>query len=176
MKNRKSIRLSSYDYSQDGWYFVTICSHERECIFGEIQNEKMVLNDVGKIVKNIWQSLPNHHPVELDTFQIMPNHIHFIIHIVDAGRSRPTPTTTTTTLGTIVGLFKSECTKQINAIVGATRGSPVSLTRGSFKIHVWQRNYFECIIRNEKELEKIRKYVKLNPTLWHRDRNNPNNL
>lgn len=121
----------------------------------------MELNDFGEIVANIWESLPNHHPVKLDMFQIMPNHVHFIIEII-MGASRRAPTI----LGTIVGLFKSECTKQMNN-VGATRGSP------NFKTHSspWQRNYYEHVIRNENELIKIRKYIKYNPLFWNRDIN-----
>lgn len=177
-KNRHSIRLKNYDYSQSGLYYVTICTENRSCIFGDIVGATrgspayMKLNEIGKIVENIWKSLPDHHPVELDTFQIMPNHIHFIIQIIDTGGSRqnvlggsrPAPTIT---LGTIIGLFKSECTKQIN-IVGATRGSP--------KIHVWQRNYYEHIIRNENDLNKIHEYIGNNLLMWDRDRNNPMNI
>jgi len=179
-KHRKQIRLKNYDYSQSGLYFVTICTENRKRLFGDIvgvgrdrppligrdrsmpdePRVSMILNQYGTIVKNVWKSLPDHHSVELDAFQIMSNHVHFILHIV-LGASRRAPTT----LGTIVGLFKSECTKQINN-VGATRGSPDSKTRGSPKIHIWQRNYYEHIIRNENELIIIREYIKLNP-LYH---------
>jgi len=163
-KNRHSIRLKKYDYSQSGYYFVTICTENRLCIFGDIvvgatrgSPAHMKLNEMGKIIENVWESLPNHHSVELDVFQIMPNHVHFIIQIVDSGGSRPAPT-----IGTIVGLFKSECTKQIRI------GSP--------KIHVWQRNYYEHIIRTENDLNKIRMYISENPDIWDRDRNNPINI
>ena len=180
---RKQIRLKGYDYSQSGWYFVTVCTFNRENIFGDIVGATlgspayMKLNEFGKIIESIWQSLPKHHPVELDVFQIMPNHVHFIIHIFNtnrtrpygAGGSRPAPTTKTK-LGTVIGLFKSECSKQIH-IVGATRGSPEH-TRGSPKIHIWQRNYYEQIIRNETDLHKIREYIQSNPLMWERDRNN----
>lgn len=163
-KQRHSIRLKNYDYSQSGLYFTTICTQNRLCIFGDIVGARrdapihpthMELNEMGKIVANMWESLPKHHPVELDAFQIMPNHVHFIIQIVDSGGSRPAPTT----LGTIIGLFKSECTKQIHI------GSP--------KIDVWQRNYYEHIIRTENDLNKIREYINNNPSMWNRDRNNP---
>ena len=157
IKNRKQIRLKQYDYSQNGYYYVTICAQNRLCIFGDIINGKMIFNHTGKIVENVWKTLPTHHPVKLDVFQIMPNHVHFIIQIIDMGGSRPAPTK----LGTVVGLLKSECTKQIN-IVGARRDAPQS-TRGSPKIHVWQRNYYEHIIRNEKELFAIRRYIEENP-------------
>ena len=169
MFNRHTIRLRGYDYAQSGYYFVTICTQNREFIFGDIVGATrgspismtrgspvhtvrdapayMKLNTMGKIVENIWNTLPDHHPVMLDTFQIMPNHIHFIIQIIDAGGSRPIDAggsrsndvgasplnaggsrPAPTTLGTVVGSFKSACSKQIN-IVGATRGSCLSVGR-----------------------------------------------
>lgn len=115
----------------------------------------MILNQNGKIVKNIWESLPNHHSVELDAFQIMPNHVHFILHIV-LGASRRAPTT----LGFIIGIFKTECTKQINK----SQNTPGQ--------KIFQRNYYEHIIRTENELSKIRQYIKSNPSLWDDDINN----
>ncbi|PJB88198.1 transposase [Candidatus Roizmanbacteria bacterium CG_4_9_14_0_8_um_filter_34_12] len=163
-KHRKSIRLKNYDYSQSGLYFVTICTQNRECIFGNIINNNvgvgrdrpisMILNQYGKIIENVWESLPNHHSVELDVFQIMPNHVHFILHIV-LGASRRAPTT----LGFIVGMFKTECTKQINKL----RNTPGQ--------KIFQRNYYEHIIQNENELIKIRQYIKTNPLFWNQDIN-----
>lgn len=167
INNRQSIRLKNYDYSQAGWYFITICTKNRECLFGNIINHNvgvgrdrpvpdgspvsMILNQYGKIIKNIWESLPKHHPVELDTFQIMPNHIHFILRIIsgasrqnDMGASRRAPTT----LGFIVGMFKTECTAQIDKL----RNTPGQ--------KIFQRNYYEHIIRNENQLFKIRQYIK----------------
>jgi len=161
-KHRKSIRLKNYDYSQSGLYFVTICTQNRECIFGNIINNNvgvgrdrpisMILNQYGKIIENVWESLP--HSVELDVFQIMPNHVHFILHIV-LGASRRAPTT----LGFIVGMFKTECTKQINKL----RNTPGQ--------KIFQRNYYEHIIQNENELIKIRQYIKTNPLFWNQDIN-----
>lgn len=183
MKNlpqRKSIRLKNYNYSARGFYFITICAQNRECILGNIVGAHrdapahMELNETGKIIENIWRSLPDHHFVKLNTFQIMPNHVHFVIQTVGAtrgspvidggsrpqtGGSRPAPTK----LGTIVGLFKSECTKQIRR------------TLGQSNMIIWQRNYYEHIIRTENDLNKIRQYIIINPTLWYRDRNNPKN-
>jgi len=163
-KHRKSIRLKNYDYSQSGLYFVTICTQNRECIFGNIINNNvgvgrdrpisMILNQYGKIIENVWESLPDHHSVELDVFQIMPNHVHFILHIV-LGASRRAPTT----LGFIVGMFKTECTKQINKL----RNTPGQ--------KIFQRNYYEHIIQNENELIKIRQYIKTNPLFWNQDIN-----
>jgi len=77
--NRKTIRLKGYDYSQSGWYFVTVCTENRKRLFGNIINENMVLNECGKMIESIWQSLPKRFPVVLDAFQIMPNHIHMIM-------------------------------------------------------------------------------------------------
>jgi len=163
-KHRKSIRLKNYDYSQSGLYFVTICTQNRECIFGNIINNNvgvgrdrpisMILNQYGKIIENVWESLPDHHSIELDVFQIMPNHVHFILHIV-LGASRRAPTT----LGFIVGMFKTECTKQINKLQN-TPGQKI-----------FQRNYYEHIIQNENELIKIRQYIKTNPLFWNQDIN-----
>jgi len=169
-KNRHSIRLKNYDYSKSGLYFVTICTENRECLFGEIVGARrdspetiecdrpdlMILNQYGKIIENVWKSLPDHHSVELDEFQIMPDHIHFILHIIfnaqqnHMGASRRAPTT----LGFIVGIFKTECTKQINKL----RNMPSQ--------KIFQRNYYERIIRTENDLNKIREYIKLNP-LYH---------
>ena len=126
----------------------------------------MNLNQYGKIIENIWKSLPDHHPVELDAFQIMPNHVHFILHIVSGaqpmitGASRRAPTGA---LGFVVGMFKTECTKQINKLQN-TPGQKI-----------FQRNYYEHIIRTENDLNKIREYIINNPTMWDRDRNNPKN-
>jgi len=124
----------------------------------------MILNQYGKIIRNVWKSLPKHHPVELDEFQIMPNHVHFIIVMVgrdrpnNMGASRRAPTTTT--LGFIVGMFKTECTVQINKL----RNTPGQ--------KIFQRNYYEHIIRDEIELNKIRTYIKNNPPFWQKDVNN----
>lgn len=173
LPTRKQIRLKRYDYSQQGCYFVTVCAQNRECIFGNIvgvgrDRPEMVLNELGKITQFVWESLPKHHSVELDQFQIMPNHVHMIIIITGASRravggSRPAPTAEyKPTLGFIVGLFKSEITKQIRIIMD----NP--------EFPIWQRNFYEHIVRNESELNKIRVYIKTNPEMWNRDRNNPN--
>ena len=124
LPNRQSIRLKNYDYSSPGYYFVTLCTNKNQSFFGKIKNQKMYLNQFGKIVQNTWKSLPNHHPVKLDQFQIMPNHLHFIIKIT--GGSRPAPT-----LGNIICLFKSTCTKKINRSVRARRGAPYPARRGA---------------------------------------------
>jgi len=162
--HRRSIRLKDYDYASDGWYFVTICVQDRHELFGKIVGatrgspSRMISNKYGKIIENIWQTLPDHHPIKLDIFQIMPNHIHFII-VLEEGGSRPAPT-----LGTIIGLFKSECTKRMRQTIQYLNQI------------VWQRNYYEHIIRNQKSLNRIRNYIRNNPQNWEFDRNNPKNF
>jgi len=172
-KNRQSIRLKKYDYSQSGLYFVTICAQNRECLFGDIVDEKMIFNDVGNMIEKQWNNIPERfNVVVLDTFQIMPNHIHMIIHIVGATlvvapsiragiKSAPT-----TTLGNIIGAFKSLTAHEY--IMGVKNNG-----WKSFDKRLWQRNYYEHIIRNESDLNKIREYIKNNPLFWLKDVNNP---
>jgi len=121
----------------------------------------MKLNEMGKIIKNAWELLPGRFPVALDEFQIMPNHVHFVLIIsCRRGIARNAPTFGNVIVGSlscVIRSFKSECTKQIN-IIGATRGSP--------RIRVWQRNYYKHIIRTKTDLNKIREYIKNNPQMW----------
>lgn len=171
--HRRSIRLKDYDYSQVGMYFITICPHNRECLFGEIKNGQMVLNEYGKIVKNEWmKSTEIRNKIKLDEFVIMPNHIHGIIIITDDGRGtlQRAPTVeqfgkpVSNSIPTIIRLFKSATTKQINQI----RHTPT--------IPVWQRNYYEHIIRDEDNLNQIREYIINNPVKWELDSNHPKNI
>jgi REP element-mobilizing transposase RayT len=178
-KNRQSIRLKNYDYSKSGLYFITICTQNRRCLFGNIVGANhdsppyMKLNEMGKIVEKIWKSLSGRFPIELDEFQIMPNHVHMILAIQphktygsNNGRDDRAPT-----LGKIIAYFKYESTKQINQYsVGAGIIPPNTVKK------IFQRNYYEHIIRNEIDLKKIREYIINNPLLWNRDRNNPINV
>ncbi len=196
--NRRSIRLKGYDYSQAGLYFITICSQDRECLFGEVENDEIILNDAGKIAKQCWLDIPEHFPnVVLHEYVIMPNHVHGIIEIVE-----------TVVGANIVGA------KNVGAYVGAKNFSPLhsprqqhssqrqqhssqrqqpterprgtsktigSMVRG-FKIgvtkwmrqntktyDVWQRNYYESIIWNEQSYNRISEYIKNNPKNWQLD-------
>ncbi len=166
--HRHSIRLKGYDYSQAGAYFVTIVAWQREMLFGEIVDGEMVLNDFGKIVSEKWQWLETQYEyVELGAWVIMPNHLHGILVIHDNGRggSRPAPTTTKhKPLGGLIGAFKMVSTKQIN-LLHDTEGQVV-----------WQRNYYERIIRNEPEMDRIFRYIEANPTRWADDDENPNRI
>jgi putative transposase len=178
--HRRSIRLRDYDYSRAGAYFVTICTWEKECLFGEIVKGEMHLNEYAYVVTKCWDDLINHYTgITLDAFVAMPNHIHCIIVIdnnVGAGLKparldnhtannraglKPAPTNKRYGLSEIVRAFKTFSSRQINQIRN-TSGTPV-----------WQRNYYEHIIRNEKELQTIREYIRYNPLKWNEDEENP---
>lgn len=149
---RKSIRLKSYDYTKTGLYFVTICAWQQKCIFGQIDNRKMHLNTVGEIVNQQWCDLTNHYPaIELHSHVIMPNHLHAIIEVADdAGAINLAPT-----VGDIVRGFKARCTRVVNASISGLK--------------LWQRNYYEHIIRDEPSYLQILEYIENNPAKWAED-------
>jgi putative transposase len=175
--HRRSIRLRHFDYSQTGAYFVTICTWKRECVFGDIsdghagvQSSVPLLNGYGEIVKSEWMKTAEIRTnVKLDEFVVMPNHIHGILILNNVGaRHRlalpegdetrnQTGTVIPGSVGAIVGQFKSIVTKRINKIRN-TPGRPV-----------WQRNYYERIIRDDDELYRVRQYTRENPLKWESD-------
>ncbi|BBM69293.1 transposase [Rhodothermus marinus] len=172
--HRRSIRLKGYDYTQPGAYFVTICTHGRAPLFGDVVDWEMRLNDMGEIVRACWHEIPDHFQhVELDAFVVMPNHVHCIVCIVDnVGATHASPLHASPrrnkprgpapgSIGAIVGAFKSAVTQRINQRCGTPGTS------------VWQRNYYEHIIRTERALNAIRRYIAENPLHWHLDRYNP---
>lgn len=173
-KLRKSIRLKEYDYSQEGVYFITICTYNRECILGNVTDGEMILTQFGEIVLECWNSLTGRYTdIELDKFIVMPNHVHGIIKIIDnVGTIHKLPLQGKDCMNQqierrrmlipkVVGYFKMNAAKQIN-IMRNTPGIPF-----------WQKNYYEHIIRNVDKLNKIRKYMHYNPLKWHLDRENP---
>jgi putative transposase len=172
--SRRSIRLKGYDYTQSNWYFITICVKNKEYVFGEIINGEMNLNGSGKIVQDEWiKSEQIRINIELDYYQIMPNHLHGIVYInkgntdvsfiVGAtGPVAPTATLKPNSLGSFIGQFKSVVTKRIR-----------KNGMGNFN---WQRNYFERVIRDEEELNKIRKYIIENPLKWGKDEYNQDSI
>ena len=165
--HRRSIRLADYDYSQAGAYFVTFCVHDRGCLFGEAVDGLIRLNKCGQVITSEWLRTPVlRPPVVLDEFVVMPNHFHAIITIEESRRgvlpyAHPKFQSPSQTLGATVRGFKSVTTKLINA----TRNSPGA--------PVWQRNYYEHVIRNKSELTRIREYIVNNPLQWSLDRENP---
>jgi len=179
---RRSIRLKEYDYSQAGVYFLTICAHKQACLFGEIVDGKMRSNEAGRTVEQCWDAIPDHFPsMELDEFVAMPNHIHGIVVLAGEGVACNAPTSgpgrgvarnalvsrmsgispKSGSLAVMIRSFKSAATQRINALRGAP-GTPV-----------WQRNYYEHIIRDEPELAHIREYIRDNPARWELDKLHP---
>jgi REP element-mobilizing transposase RayT len=164
--HRRSIRLRGYDYAQGGGYFVTIVTRDRACLFGEIVDGEMRPNQFGRIVVDEWErSSKIRRELETDAFVLMPNHIHgIVIHSGGVGATGRSPLQSgprRRSLGAFVGGFKSAITKRINES-RETPGTPV-----------WQRNYYEHIIRVENELDRIREYIANNPVQWEMDRENP---
>ena len=243
--HRRSIRLKGYDYTQPGAYFITICTQGRACLFGEIIDGEMHLNEAGQIVVQTWQDLPNHiSNVQLDAFVVMPNHVHGIIIITDhaggigagfkparttmgsgsaagsvgagsvgAGSvgagSEPAPTTIgpgpTAGPGSVAGSGPTTGPGSVAVVVGSgsvgsgsvgagsepaptrsSHGLPeivrqfktfsarrINELRGTPGTPVWQRNYYEHIIRDESSLSRIRQYIAENPARWDADQENP---
>jgi putative transposase len=174
--HRRSIRLEGYDYAQPGAYFITICTQDRVCLFGDIVDGVMRLNQTGEIVRQCWMAIPEHFPhAMLDEFVVMPNHVHGIIVVgempnVGATHASPLPLAPPRvrphgphrqSVGSIVGSFKSAATRRMNEY------------RGTSGTTVWQRNYYEHIIRTEDSLDRIRRYIAENPARWAVDRENP---
>ena len=187
--HRHSIRMQGYDYTQNGCYFLTICTRNRECLFGEIQNAEMFLSNIGEKVNDCWQEIPKHFPqIVLHEYVIMPNHVHGIIEINNpqsTGANMDIRTDIVTIGANVVGVGT-------NAVgVGANNYSPLrtpqsrpngtsrtvgSVVRG-FKIGVtkqmgfspWQRNYYEHIIRNDESYQNIVQYMAQNPMKWEED-------
>jgi putative transposase len=167
--HRRSIRLKGYDYSQAGAYFITICTKNRKCLFGQVVNGEMILNEMGQIAYNEWLKTPELRPnVSLDVFVIMPNHVHGIIVIIDMGEfdspipppsadMPPTPfRSPSNNIGAIVRRYKSSVTKQINLL--------------NYSGSAWHRNYHEHIIRNEESYHRISDYIINNPKKWNDDK------
>jgi REP element-mobilizing transposase RayT len=180
---RRSIRLPEYDYSQPGAYYVTIVAWQRDCLFGEVMEGEMRLTKFGLVAKQQWEKLPRRFPnIELGAFVIMPNHMHGIIVIIngrgtagnrndhDRELSRRAPTReqfqkpVKGSVPTIIRSYKSAVAYRIN------------LMRGTEDIPVWQRNYYEHIIRNEQDLQNKTDYIEANPKLWYEDDENPENI
>jgi putative transposase len=172
--HRRSIRLKDYDYSQAGAYFVTICTKDRECLFGEIKGVEERLNDAGSMVERWWQKIPyKFSSIDIDRYIIMPNHFHGIITILwedpcgcpDVKCNRTGEGAHTgAPLQKIIQWFKTMTTNEyINGV--EKHNWP------RFNGKLWQRNYYEHIIRSETELNKIREYIINNPLKWETDEN-----
>jgi REP element-mobilizing transposase RayT len=164
--HRQSTRLKGYDYAQPGAYFVTVCTRDRECLLGDIVDGEMRLNEYGMAVREEWlRTAQLRETVELDACTIMPNHVHGIVVITNGrGTARRAPTErfgkpVADSIPTIMRAFKSASTKHIN-VIRRTPGTPV-----------WQRNYYEHVVRDDEELKAIRQYILSNPANWTTDEN-----
>ncbi len=186
--HRQSIRLRQYDYAWPGMYFVTLCVREKECVLGDIVGGEMQLSEWGQIVHEFWDAIPEHFPnVSIDGCVTMPNHGHAVITI-DHDRRRAAggaalfaaaaplgektggemgeemgeeTSPLRATLGQIVAYYKYQTTKRINKL----RGTP--------GVPFWQRNYWEHVVRDDVDLNRIRQYIENNPLRWHEDQLNP---
>ena len=181
-RGRRSIRLAGYDYASPGAYFITLVTYQRLCLFGTIRDGEMELSAVGMIVAEKWHEISGHFTnVELGEYVVMPNHVHGIIILHDvprrgvvstpAGRGGGTPPDDLkkgdetsplrwTTLGQVVAYYKYQSTKQVNAVMD----SPGT--------QLWQRNYYDHILRNDKEYARINAYIASNPIHWEDDDEN----
>jgi len=173
IQQRKAMRLKGYDYNQAGAYFVTICCQNRECLFGKIIDGQLILNDYGVIVEQVWNNLADHFYgiVEIDQAVVMPNHFHGIVVInrneasssiaQHSAEGKPAFFQCKTQLGKTIAYFKYQTTKLINQ------------RRNTAGTKIWQRNYYDHIIRNEASLKIIQQYVLDNPVRWKNDQLHP---
>jgi putative transposase len=176
--HRRSIRIPEYDYSYPGAYFITICTYKHESLFGEIENGEMKLTEFGQIAHNRWRLLPERFiNIQMDQFVVMPNHIHGILVITDpdlvgaglapapeaiaqphAGQPQGLPLRPT--VGYVVGAYKSlvvnECLK-------------ICKIKQEIMGKIWQRNYYEHVIRDHKSFQNITNYIIHNPAQWEQD-------
>jgi len=195
----KSTRLPNWDYSNQGYYFVTTCVKYRKCVFGEIVNDKMVLNKNGYIIKQCWYNLPNHYDnCKLDAFIIMPNHIHGIIQIkgykyksvktihenkscnifnvetIHPNQQYIVSNVETIHESSLRGKIKYRRQMLLSKIIGRFKmqtSKMINLNNSNINFQ-WQKSYYDHIVRNENDLDRIRNYIQNNPLNWNKDRNN----
>ena len=180
---RQSIRLKAYDYSQPGWYFLTLCTHDRRPIFGHVAGGKMILNNGGQVAHQCWLEIPDHFPqAVLDEFVVMPDHVHGIIEIVGndcqkneiLGAKNISPPQNFSPQIFPPQNFSPQGFHSPSQTIGSMiRGFKIGVTKW-FRKHttvdvVWQRNYYDHIVRDTAALDRIRKYIRENPAKWYED-------
>lgn len=174
--SRRSVRLPGFDYSKAGMYFVTICAAERQCSFGEIRGNDTFLSPIGQIVRTCWIEIPKHFPnIRTETYVVMPNHVHGILIIPSSqpearpqGKAivrtesfgKPTPKS----IPTAVRSFKSASSRRVRESGLVAGGS------------IWQRGYYEHVLRNTREYVEATNYILLNPARWADDEDNPDTI
>jgi|SRR5215813_1948793 len=165
LPRRHSLRLPTYDYAQGGAYFITICGHGRQCLFGRIVGSQMQMNEIGAAIEEEWFRSPTVRKIVLDAFVVMPNHVHGIVFMDSVGATGRSPGPRSglrsASLGSFVGNLKAATTRRVR-MLGRAPDRPV-----------WQRNYYEHIIRDDEDLNAIREYIENNPANWGNDRQNP---
>lgn len=168
LSQRRSIRIPEYDYRQAGSYFVTICTFQQRCILGKIIHEKTRLTPIGHIVKRSWEQIPMHFKhVGLDQFVVMPNHFHGILELSDCDgpdiKACESGVVLANSLSSIIRSFKANVTREIHE------------QTNDQSVKIWQRNYYEHVIRNERSFKAIQEYIVNNPLKWELDSLNPKN-
>lgn len=181
----ESARLKNWDYSSKGYYFITICTANREPFFGRKENGKMKLSEIGKIAVQCWQEIPRHFPnVQLDEFIVMPNHVHGIIIIGDGNKIdtveaqnfaplRPPPPPPKQQQRRQQGNKFGPQSKNLASIIRGYKIGVTKWTKINNMVFAWQPRFYDHIIRNKKSLDNIRQYIVSNPSKWASDRNNP---
>jgi REP element-mobilizing transposase RayT len=170
---KKCIRLPELDYTAPGAYYLTMCVQDRLWMFGNVINETMCLSSVGEMIQKAWLDLPNHDPhVSLDEFMVMPNHLHGIVVLTECqadiplrAGTRPAPTGCAMSLIDVARRFKSSTTVQYIRGVKRYHWPP-------FHKRLWQRGYFDHIVRNNADLNRVREYIRNNPMNWETDPEN----
>jgi putative transposase len=189
----KSTRLPNWDYANSGYYFVTICTKDRECFFGDVIKGKMILSTIGKMADGIWQNIHKHFLfVRLDEYIIMPNHVHGIIiienekpHVVETRRAETRRAETRraetrraeTRRGVSLRRFGLLPKNSLASVINHYKGGVKKWgNKNGFPEFSWQANYYDRVIRHEEELNRIRQYIIDNPLKWEIDRDNTGNL
>ncbi|MCJ7524623.1 MAG: transposase [Candidatus Aminicenantes bacterium] len=187
---RRSLRLKGWDYSSPHYYFITICTKDRQCLFGEITNSIITLNTAGEMLNEEWRNIPSRFDfLELDEYIIMPNHVHAILHIICRGEPcvRPEPCIHPRSLDDHIeegehevrpyGTESGSLGRIIQAYKSITTHNYIQQMKNfhwpEFQKRLWQRNFFEHIVRSERELWQIRQYIFGNPANWSNDHENP---
>jgi len=185
-KLQKQYRLPGYDYSLDGYYFVTICTRGRECLFGEVRDNQMQLSQLGKVIDGFWTKIPDHFTyAQMDEFVVMPNHVHGII-VIDHGRRngrrngrktvrKPKIRHGLSTVPTVIS--KKHLQPQPKSLSIIVRNYKAAVTgesrRQNYSHDLWQPRFHDHVIRDEDSLNRIRLYIQENVFNWGKDRNNP---
>lgn len=170
-RRRNSLRHPKYDYTNTGAYFVTICAHQGRSLFGQVTEQSMILNQLGQIAHAAWHEFADRHPeTMLDRFVIMPNHVHVLLWLTQP------PTVDNQQVEDKKRKFGDAIAGSLSTLIGVYKGA-VTQKAGHQKLipnpPLWQRNFYDRIVRNDTELQRIRHYIETNPARWHEDQLHP---